>query len=447
MGAGTRIRTALIKRLGASYRDLYGPTASSVGKTAPPSYIGEIVKDKINNRDDRTHQRKMALFSAIGYNIVVNFTKNIWDDDFEFVDKDGNVIMQDIHDKMRDLNFIHYATQASILERMYGYSWMLCGPEKLGSTILPNTEPRIANLDVFGPENSEVIEYDSDGNPKTLEVTVLKTDKTTGKSPGTKEDKTEIDMKHIVPWRTRPLPHERSEKGLPVLYPVWTTLIALESAMNASDFYLAKIGHGMYVIKTRKGLGAVKTVRMENTMLKASVTRVVVVNNADVEDIGFVNATGSPINFPAEIDSRLGIIAAGVGIPKDVLIGLSAGSITGSEVNIKLLYQTLNQHQTSYEPMIRQVAHKLGAKDNNYNIRFITRYAHDEEQKSRIAQNHAQELAIRSNWLSTNEVRELDGYKDIEGGEGLTSDFEINVAGLQTPEEAEQTRNPDGENL
>jgi len=323
---------------------------------------------------------------------------------------------------------------------------MMCGPEKLGATILPDTEPRIANLDVFGPENSEVIEYDSDGNPKTLEVTVLKS-KGTGTAKGTEESKTEIDMKHIVPWRTRPLPHERSHKGLPVLEPVWTTLIALEAAMNSSDFYLSKIGHGMYVIVTPKGLGATKTTRLENTMKAASVTRSVVVNKRDVEDIKFVNATGSPINFPAEIDSRLGIIAAGVGIPKDVLVGLSAGSITGSEVNIKLLYQTLNQHQTSYEPMIRQVAQKLGAKDNNYKIRFITRYAHDEEQKSRIEMNHAQELAIRSSWLSTNEVRELDGYDDIEGGEGLSNDIRLDVQGFQTPEEAEKTNNPDGENL
>ncbi len=447
MGVGTRIRHAVIRRLGASYRDLYGPTEEAVGKTAPPSYIGEIVKDKINDRNDRVHQRKMALYSAIGNNIVVNFAKNIWDDDFEFVDNDGNVIMQDIHDKMRDLNFLHYATQTTILERMYGHGWLFCGPEKLSESALDTDIPRIANLDYFGPEVSKVIEYDKYGKPKTLEVKVLKGIAPDKDSVATKEEKIEIDVKDLILFCTRPKPYDRSFGGLPVLDPVWTTMIGLEYAMNSSDFYLAKIGHGMYVITTPKGLGDAKTTRLEKTMIAGSVTRTVVLNRREVEEIKFVNATGSPINFPAEIDSRLGIIASGVGIPKDVLIGLSAGSITGSEVNIKLLYQTLNQHQTSFDNVIRQAAKKFGAKNNDYNIRFITRYAHDEEQKSRIKMNDAQALAIRANWLTTNEVRELDGYEPKDGGDELVSNnMEIAVTGFQTEEEAEATRNPEGKN-
>jgi len=224
-------------------------------------------------------------------------------------------------------------------------------------------------------------------------------------------------------------------------------MIGLERAMHSSDFYLGKIGHGMYVVKTRKGLGDAKMNRMETSMEKGSVSRCLVVNGAEVEEIKFVNASGSPINFPAEIDSRMGIIAAAVGMPKDVIIGLSAGSITGSEVNIKLLYQTLNQHQTSFDRAIREGVQKLGAENNDYHIRFITRYAHDEEQKSRINMNDAQSLAIRANWLTSNEVRELDGYKPLEGGDELVNNnMEIAVTGMQTEEEAEATHNPEGKN-
>lgn len=434
MGAGTRIRTALLRRLGASMRDPFGEHMTDAGKNAPPSHVSEIIKDNISKRDDREHQRKMALYSAIGYAICVKFVQNIWDDGFEFVDDDGNVIMQDISKKMRDLNYIHHATQASILEFIYGHSYMFFGPEKGGGD-------RIANLDVFGPENSDVIEFDEDGRPKTLEVTVLK-----GVAKGTQEIKKRIDIKHLVHFRTRPRPYDRSFEGLPMLYSVWNALIGLERALHSSDFYLSKIGHGMFTVFTKRGLGDTKMTRMENTMAAASISRTVVVNGSDIENIKFINATGTPINFPAEIDVRLGLIAAGVGIPKDVLIGLSAGSITGSEVNIKLLYQSLNQHQTGFDNAIRQGAQKLGAKNNDYNIRFITRYAHDEEQKSRIEMNHAQELAIRSSWLSTNEVRDLDGYGTIEGGEGLSNDIRVDVQGFQTPEEAEQTHNKEGVN-
>lgn len=434
MSTGSRIRNALINRLGGSSRDPFGEWTGTTGKNVAPSYVSEIIKDKIDKRDDRGDQRNMALYSAIGYAICVKFAQNIWDDGFEFVDDKGNVIMQDISKKMRDLNYLYYATQATILEFIYGHSFMLFGPEKGGGG-------RIANLDVFGPENSEVVEFDANGDPKTLEVTVLK-----GVERGTKEDKIPIDIKHLVHFRTRPRPYDRSYEGLPMLYPAWNALVALERAMHSSDFYLAKIGHGMYTVKTRKGLGDAKMTRLETTMEQATVSRCLVLNGADIENIGFVNASGTPINFPAEIDSRIGIIAAAVGIPKDVLIGLSAGAITGSETNIKLLYQTLNQHQTAFDRAIREGAQKLGAENNDYNIRFITRYAHDEEQKSRIAMNHAQELGIRSTWLTDNEIRELDGFAPMEGGDELHNKLEFNVGGFQSEEEAEATHNPEGKN-
>lgn len=417
--------------------------STTAGKNEPPTYVSPLIKGKYNNPDDRVHQRQMALMSAIGYNIVVKLSQNSWDDKFEFIDLDtGKVIMHDIQRKMQALNFYYYYTQALIVERMYGHAWIFCGPEKLREDVIGTTNPRIANLDVFGPENSKVVEYDQYGHPSVLEITVLK-----GVGPNqTQEVKKRINREDLILLRTRPKPFDRSHEGIPVLYPVWSTLWSLERAFHSSDFYLAKIGHGMYLMITKGSTSDTKLDRLETLAESASVSRILILNSKDVESLSFINASGSPIDFPSEIDSRVGIICAGTGVPKDSLLGVSAGAITGSETNIKALYQTLGQIQTSCEPAIREYVRKEGHTNENYGIRFITRYAHDEEQKSKIAMNDAQTLAIKSGWLTTNEIRELDGYEPIEDGDKLKSDFQINASGFQTPEEEEATNNEEGEN-
>ena len=260
------------------------------------------------------------------------------------------------------------------------------------------------------------------------------------------EVKKQIKREDLILLRTRPRPFDRSYEGLPVLFPVWNMLVSLERAFHASDFYLGKIGHGLFSVKTRGKVSDTRMSQIQSTVEDASASRVLVLNGQNIEEIGFINASGTPVNFPDEIDSRLGIIAAGVGIPKDLLIGLSAGSITGSETNVKSLYETLNSIQTSCMPAMRELDFKLGAT-GDYTHRFIRRYAHDEESQSKIAMNEAQTWAIRSGWLTTNEIREQQGLPPVENGDQLKSDFAINVAGFQSPEEEEATNNEEGVNL
>jgi len=417
---------------------------ATTGANAPPSYVSELVSGNVSNRDNRVHQRKMALMSAVGFNITVKLAGNVFDDWFEFVDENGRVIMQDVQQKLRALNAQYFLTQALVLERIYGHAWIYVGKAKLREDVITPTGPRVVtNLDVFGPENSEVVEYNDYGYPSVLEVTVLQ-----GVGPNqTKEVKKRISRSDLILLRTRPRPFDRSFEGLPVLYPVWSSLISVERAFHSSDFYLSKIGHGFSSIKTKGRLTDAERTELETTMEDASVSRVVILNGNKVEEIGFINATGSPIDFPAEIDSRLGIIGAGCGIPKDLLIGLSAGAVTGSETNVKSLFQTISATQVSVEPAIRDLVRSVGHTNDNYGIKWIARYAHDEEQQSKIMMNESQSWAIRSKFLTINEIRKELGYPPIEGGEGLSSDFKVNVAGLQTAQEAEKTNNPEGQNL
>lgn len=431
-----------------------GPWTPPPNKNDPSTYVSEIIADKINNRDEREHQRKMALWSAVGSNICIKLANNTFDDGFEFVDdlgKKGKVIMPEIQAKLRALNATYFLTQALIMERIYGHGWVYVGRERLYEDVVDVDaevkDRRITNLDAFGPEIAKVIEYDEDGYPAAIEIKVLKGITKTDGSKGTKEDTKRIDIEDLILLRTRPKPFERTFEGMPVLYHVWSTLWSVELAFHSSDFYLGKIGHGMFCLISRPGTSDEKVGRMQDSVEKMSPSRMLVLPGKYVESISFVNASGTPIDFPAEIKARLGIIGAGTGVPSDLLIGLSAGSITGSEVNVKALYQTLAAIQTSVEPMIRELVHRLGHKDENYFIRWITRYAHDEEQKAKIALYEAQTWAIKTGWLTPNEIRKRsEGLGPKEGGENLKSDFEVNVQGMQTAEEAEATHNEKGDN-
>ena len=201
----------------------------------------------------------------------------------------------------------------------------------------------------------------------------------------------------------------------------------------------------MFTVFTKKTLNDNENARLVTTMEEASVSRVVIVSNRKVEKIEFVNADGSNIDFPTELDSRLRIIAAAIGIPMDILVGVSAGAITGSETNIKTFYQALNLIQSSFKPGIRELIAAVGHAGTDYRIRFITRYAHDKLEESKIFMNNAQTLAIKSGWLTINELRAIDGYGNIEGGDQLKADFQI-ATSFQTAEEEEQTNNPEGSN-
>ena len=417
-------------------RDPFSESASSQKrKNAPPSFVSIIIKDKVNDPDKEVHQRKMALNSAVAYNIVVKLSQNTFDDGWEFVDEKGNVIeaMMSIQQKLRSLNAIFYFTQNLILERMYGYGWMY----------LIRENGAIIGLDFISPEMTDVIEYDKNGDPSLLEVTVAKADKAAKKE----EIKIEIKTEDTIHFRTRPWPNERTYKGIPVVYPAWTPLVSIEQTLHSSDFYLAKIGYGAYTVTTTSKATQTNIDAIEKMMIRGSVTRVNILPGKYVDDIKFIGADGTPTDFMKEVDTRLSLIAAATGVPKDTIIGLSAGSITGSEVNVKALYQTLNSIQTSCEPYIRDLVRELGHTDENYFIRFIRRFAHDEEQQAKIRMNEAQTLAM-STWMTDNEKRAAMGLEPLPGGDVLKANFNmgVDVTGLQTEEEQDKTNNPEGAN-
>ena len=211
-----------------------------------------------------------------------------------------------------------------------------------------------------------------------------------------------------------------------------------------------KMGSGLFVITTKQGIDDTLKGQMNTTYADVSNRRAIVNDGSIIDNMGFIGPQGSTTDFEAHISILLGQIAAGSGIPKDLLIGASGGTNEASSTNVKSLFATLSQIQSSLEPGLRELIRRMGYTREDYNFLWNARYAHDEEEQSKIDMNVAQTIATKT-WLTNNEKRALDGYGPVEGGDELTSDISIGVSGLnkkeQTADEQDATNNANGDNL
>lgn len=414
-------------------------SSGTTNKNAPPTFVPDLVRTGAWNKEDLDHLDQVATGDPVANYIVYKLSENTFDDWFTFVDNDGQEIMTDVQKELILLNAKKSLIQALAAERTFGYSWLYTGKNKY----IPKTIEggRIASLHTFTPKECSVFEYNEHGEPKTMEIRVA-----VGTGAKTvKTQRLELPAEDFIFLNTRPI--ARGYKGRSAIYSVWDMLVYLRYIYHAMAFYDMKIGAGVFIVKTAKPIKNTSKSSMDTAFGDLSVKRSLVIDGKEIDSIQFVGAGAGATDFEQHIRSLLAMVAAGTGIPMDVLIGVSAGAITGSETNIKSLFATLNQIQTSMEQYIRDLIKRMGYTNNDYNIAWNARYAHDEEEQSKIAMNKAQTLAIRSGWLTINEIRAVEGLSSVVGGDMLKADMQINVAGMQTPEERDQTRNAEGVNI
>ena len=170
------------------------------------------------------------------------------------------------------------------------------------------------------------------------------------------------------------------------------------------------------------------------------------VDGSKLESLKWEGAGAGATDFTEHIDTLLQGIAAGLGVPKDILVGVSAGAITGSDINQKSSFKEIGEIQRDMEILFRELGGRMGYDMENVFFEWAARFAHDEEERSKIDLNRAQELAIRSGWLTINEIREIEGLPPIPEGESMVADFTIQANMGQTADEQEATKNPQGAN-
>ena len=423
----------------------------TVKKAAPPTFIPDMILKEVWTRDNLDHIKQVATQDPIAARIVYMVAEKALDDWFVIRDLDGaeHPNNREIQKEFIRLRAKHYFTMALAGERAFGHTWLHVIREKPPLTI--DTEDslqlplRVAALDFWTPTDAKVFKYNSvNGAPETIRIKYR-----VGSAPETTvEVEKYIAAKDLVLFRTRPF--DRSHQGRSVLEPVWDYLVYLRYLFHAVTWYAMKVGLGWLLVKVRK-LGTESATRVEANLKNMSAKRFLM-HDKDVEDIKFLGATGSAINFDSYIDAILDQIAAGTDIPKVVLTGQEQGSISGGESIEKALYSTINSVQQEVDPYIREVIIHMNYDDSDMVIDWNTRYAHDEKEEAEIEVSHVSANVAKLQYMTMNEVREAEGLPKIEGGDespGARPDIMIGQQKQEpiSPQEQDQTRNPEGKQL
>lgn len=419
----------------------------AAGKTAAPTFVPDLIRNKIENKHMLTHLAQVAVEDPIAKYIVRNISVNSFDDWFILVDLNGKEHPKnaEIQKKLKRLDAQFIYTQCTTIMRAQGWCWQFVGKEKPqdGQTS-PNR--RVANYDYFSPLEMGVKKYNRDGTPKILELKI--------KVPGytaLTEGRPPYSAKDFVVWNTDPI-SRKSFKGYPATWAAWDALTELRYAFNAITWYVMKVGMGAWVVELKKTLDDAEVSAIQNMFQSLGPRTVAMVNKDKTENIEFKGGQMSTSSFIGLFDGLLGRVSAATGIPRDVFIGASAGKIVGSDVILKSLYQVLNGVQSGVERPIRQNIDRLDPSyiDLEYEFKWGVKFVPDAKQEADIGFINAEELSIRgATYLTKNEIREMQGLDPLPGGDILPGQFEVTNKGAEPSSQSdklEATENTLGKN-
>ena len=159
------------------------------------------------------------------------------------------------------------------------------------------------------------------------------------------------------------------------------------------------------------------------------------------EDFKFVGAEGSVLNPNTYFDMYFTFIAAATGVAKDTIQGVSAGRVTGSEVNERQYYKSISLHQHQKEPLLRELIDRIiqtgqvSQAPAQYEIEWIDPFEVNPQDKAAIEFMEARTQALKT-YMTINEVREIAGLPPHPDGDVL-----MLLPGQMAPGESEEAPN------
>lgn len=421
---------------------------TGTGRTASPTFVPELIRGNVTNRERLDHLEQVADQDPLARYIVTGLSINTFDDWFTIVDKDGKEHKDNekIQKILRSLDAQFVYTRCEITARKFGWCWQFVGKEKLDEGVSDLPIRRISNYDYFSPKELKVSKTDKFGRPQKLRhrVTLETIDPDTGQKM--KIDQ-EYDADQFILWCPDPI--GRSYKGHPALVGAWDSLAELRIAFDSVTWYIKKVGMGAWVVELKKHVDDEEAAAIQTMFQKLNTRTVALVNQDKTANIEFKGAQISTASFAEIFRGLLERVAASTQVPTAILIGSQAGQITGSDVNLKSLYQVLNGIQTSAERPIRRDIRGHGFDDSDMFFDWGVKFVPDSEQKARTEYLHAEMLTLKGAWMTTNEIRAIEGLAPLPDGDELMSTMKIQPLGAEPSSDegsTEQDRNLAEEN-
>jgi hypothetical protein len=394
--------------------------------TTPLAFTSDLVTGEYTNKNEPTNLLKVAWEDPIGHRICILLSTNVFDDWFIIKKKSDDPLEeekehpqnQQIQEEFLRMNAKYHFTQALIGERIFGRSFLIYNYNIHRDEV--ELGYQVATLDVFTDENMQILQesYDLEsGEPEYITV----------RPNAAYESVTDrIPWADLTMWCTRP--KGRSYDGYSAMYAVWDLMTYLREGIDSAVWMIKKYGIGVWLWYVRGGASSELIDSLQDTLQNMSGKRAVVVETDKFEKVDWSGPPPSGTTSTIEIsDYILGMISAGSGIPKDIYTGVSAGAITGSEINNKALYATINKIQSDVTPFVLEAITRMGYDVSDMIIEWNTRYATDELEQAQVRQMNADAL-----------IKE----KQAERG-----DIAINVTGLGgggNPKDPNKNNNPTG---
>ncbi len=143
------------------------------------------------------------------------------------------------------------------------------------------------------------------------------------------------------------------------------------------------------------------------------------------EDIEFVGAQQAALNPSSYFDTYFTFIAAATGVSQDSIKGVSAGRVSGSEVNERQYFKAITLQQGKKEPMLRELIDRLiqtgqVSFDGEYTIEWTDPTSVNPQDKAAIEFLQERTNALRLQTETIDEVRERKAMPALPDGAGET---------------------------
>jgi hypothetical protein len=375
----------------------------------------------------------------VAHRIVFAVAHDVFDNWFEVEPLEEGVDEEEFNEAVQRvlllLNAKDVFTQAAVFERAYGWSIVVIGYQDKAPTLkTPVLSPeKIVNLEAYGPPMITEVKVDEDRNSERFGLPEFYKVKVSSR------EEVEVHFSRVIHFATRKL--EPGYKGISVLEPVWDDLTVLRNIRWGMGQTMYRYGSGFPVVTVK---GATKEqideYRREWGPLTAQ-TSMWADENTTIEFKGLAGRALDPEPYYTPIMEN---ISAGTSIPMAILRGAQAGQLAGSEVNEREYFKLISDCQSRYEPGIMDLIDRLmetkQIPDVHYRIKWLGGFEVNPRDKAAAELDRVRALALMTDWMTVNEIREVEGLERIPGGDVVLGLSKVQSGVFQNTTSATSTR-------
>jgi len=316
-----------------------------------------------------------------------------------------------------------------------GWSIVVIGYQDKAATLKDplDTPEKIVDLEAYGPPMIVDVDTDKDkGSPRFGLPEIYKIKIAEG-------EEAEIHYSRVIHFATRLLDHPW--KGMSVLEPVWDDLTVIRNIAWGMGQTLYRYGSGFPVVTVK---GATREQLREWAREWGPLTARTSLFKSDKQDIEFKGLAGRALDPEPYYSAIMERISAGSGIPKPMIIGAQAGQLAGSEVNEREYFKLISDCQSRYEPGIMDLIDRLmktgQIQDVHYKINWLGGFEINPRDKAAAELDKIRALQIKTDWMTVNEIRQLEGLERVPGGDVVLGLSKLQSSGFSNVTSATSKR-------